>query len=88
VPVIISEVEAKEVVRVTRRARGLSQRQLARRSGVSQPTIARIESGRQHPSYDMVNRLLDACGMELRPVTKTAQGDGVGASSAALSSTQ
>jgi len=49
-----------------RRAAGLSQRELARRSGVPQPAIARIERSRQVPRSDTLERLLKACGFELR----------------------
>jgi len=49
-----------------RRGAGLSQRELARRSGVPQPTIARIERGQQIPRVDTLMRMLDACGFELR----------------------
>lgn len=46
-----------------RRAAGLSQRELAARSGVAQPNIAAYESGRRHPSAHMLERLQSA----LRP---------------------
>ena len=48
-----------------RRSAGLSQRQLADRAGIPQPTIARIESGKQMPRADTLDRLLRACGWEL-----------------------
>jgi DNA-binding XRE family transcriptional regulator len=41
-----------EWVNGARRSAGLTQRQLAERSGVPQPTIARIESGKQMPRAD------------------------------------
>ncbi|MEZ2370578.1 helix-turn-helix domain-containing protein [Arthrobacter sp. Y-9] len=44
-------------VREIREAAGLSQAELARRSGVAQPNIAAYEAGRRKPSVDMVNRL-------------------------------
>jgi len=49
-----------------RRAAGLSQRELSRRSGVAQSAIARIERGQQMPRSDTLERLLAACGFELR----------------------
>jgi transcriptional regulator with XRE-family HTH domain len=49
-----------------RRAAGLSQRELSRRTGVPQSAIARIERGLQVPRVDTVERLLKACGFELR----------------------
>lgn len=40
----------------------MSQRQLAAKVGVSQPQIARIESGAVVPRVDTLDRLLEACG--------------------------
>lgn len=45
---------------------GLSQRELARRAGTSQSAIARIETGRQSPSFDTLERIVKACDLELR----------------------
>ncbi len=49
-----------------RRATGFSQRELSRRTGVPQSAIARIERGQQVPRADTLERLLKACGFELR----------------------
>lgn len=49
-----------------RRAAGLSQRELGRKSGVAQSAVARIERGQQIPRADTLERLLTACGFELR----------------------
>ena len=43
-----------------RRRLGLTQRELARLSGVSQSLISKIERGRVNPSYEVVKRILDA----------------------------
>jgi predicted nucleotidyltransferase/DNA-binding XRE family transcriptional regulator len=48
-----------EVLQLRRRA-GLSQQQLAERSGVAQPNIAAYESGRRNPSAEMLERLRKA----------------------------
>ena len=53
-------------VNQARRAAGLSQRELSRRSGVAQSAIARIERAQQIPRTDTLEKLLDACGFELR----------------------
>ena len=58
-----------------RRAAGLSQRELSRRTGVPQSAIARIERGLQVPRIDTLERLLKACGFELR--LGPARGGGV-----------
>ncbi len=47
-------------VRELRRRAGLSQRELARLSGVAQPNIAAYESGRRTPSPRMLERLAAA----------------------------
>lgn len=47
-----------EQIRRARAAAGLTQTELARRSGVAQSNIAAYENGRRHPSADMVVRLL------------------------------
>ncbi len=57
---------ASTYVNQARRAAGLSQRELSRRTGVPQSAIARIERGQQMPRADTVERLLKACGFELR----------------------
>ncbi len=53
-----------------RRRAGLTQRELARRAGVPQPAIARIERGRVSPTISTLDRLLRATGhiVELAPL--------------------
>lgn len=58
-------MDAAELVRSARTRAGLSQRQLALRAGVSQPAVARLESGRHTPSLTTLARLLAACGQRL-----------------------
>ena len=43
----------------------MSQRALAARTGVAQPTIARIETGTDTPRLDTAERLLTGCGWSL-----------------------
>jgi transcriptional regulator with XRE-family HTH domain len=52
-------------LRREREARGVSQSSLARRTGVSQSAISRIEAGREVPSLERWSRLL--AGLGLRP---------------------
>ncbi len=59
-------MNAATYVNQARRAAGFSQRELARRTGVPQAAIARIERGLQVPRTDTLERLLKACGFELR----------------------
>jgi transcriptional regulator with XRE-family HTH domain len=58
-----------------RRSAGLTQRQLAEKSGVPQPTIARIETGKQMPRADTLDKLLKACGWELDMALRRGQGE-------------
>lgn len=53
---------AAELLRTARRRHGLSQRELAAAAGVSQPMIARFESGRSQPTLPTLARLLAAAG--------------------------
>jgi len=53
---------------------GLTQQELARRAGISQPALARIESGRVTPRIDTAARLLRECGMSLEPVPRAGVG--------------
>lgn len=52
-------------LRSARQGRGVSQSALARRTGVPQPAISRIESGHEVPSLERFARLL--AGLGLRP---------------------
>jgi transcriptional regulator with XRE-family HTH domain len=65
-------MDAAQLVRDARRRAGLTQRELAARAGVTQPSVARVEGGRHNVSVATLERLLDACGEELvfgaRPV--------------------
>jgi transcriptional regulator with XRE-family HTH domain len=60
---------AGRMVREARRRAGLTQRQLAAKSGIPQETIARIERGRADPRVTTLDRLLEACelGLEVMP---------------------
>lgn len=54
------------LIREVRATVGLSQRALAKRAGVAQSEIARIEMGRQEPSFARVEELAAAAGLDLR----------------------
>ncbi len=58
-------MDAGELLRRRRLAHGLSQRELARRAGTRQSTISRIETGRETPTVDRLDRLLIALGERL-----------------------
>jgi transcriptional regulator with XRE-family HTH domain len=59
-------MSASTYLNQARRAAGFSQRELSHRTGVPQSAIARIERGLQMPRADTLERLLKACGFELR----------------------
>jgi len=61
-------------IRFARLRAGLTQQELARRAGISQPALARIESGRVVPRFDTAQRILRACGMSLEAVPRAGQG--------------
>jgi transcriptional regulator with XRE-family HTH domain len=61
----MTAMHAAQFVREARLRAGLTQRVLASRAGVSQPLVARIESGRVQPSFERVLDLVRACGFDL-----------------------
>lgn len=65
---------AGTLVREARRAAGLTQRDLAARSGVPQPAIARLERGRASARFETLDRLLQACGKALELVDRPGTG--------------
>lgn len=62
-------------LRQARRRAGLTQRELAARTGVPQSTIGRIESGRADPRVSTLDGLLRACGDELDAVPRRGVGE-------------
>lgn len=57
---------AGNLVRLARSQTGMSQRELAAHSGVSQSVIAAIESGARQPSWPLLCRILAGANMEPR----------------------
>ncbi|WP_308798925.1 helix-turn-helix domain-containing protein [Agromyces silvae] len=57
--------EAAAILRAARASAGLSQAEVAQRSGIDKSTISLIESGRRSPSVDKLDRLLHATGRRL-----------------------
>lgn len=54
------------LLREARRRAGLTQQQLAERLETSQSVIARWERGKVEPSLENLERIVRACGFELR----------------------
>ncbi len=71
---------AAELIREARQAAGLTMAELAERAGSSKPTISRYENGLVDPGVETLNRLLHACGQELRahPVGLPASREEIG----------
>lgn len=74
---------AADLVLDARLRAGLSQRELARRAGTSQSAVVRYETGATEPSFAVVERLLAACGLEMR-ITLAEPDDSVERTAAAL----
>lgn len=58
-------MRSRDLVRIARDRAGLTQDQLAARSGRPRETIARWEAGTQEPSLAALQDLVDACELEL-----------------------
>jgi hypothetical protein len=54
------------VLRDARRRAGVSQGQLAIRTGIAAPSISRIENGRESPSFERFASCMEALGFEPR----------------------
>ena len=54
------------LLKAVRRRQGLSQAELARRAGTSQPVVSAYEHGRRDPTLGTLRRLVAAGGEELR----------------------
>ena len=57
---------AGAIIRSARLHAGLSLRELARRAKTSHATLSRYEDGTIEPSMSVVERVVDACGLEMR----------------------
>jgi len=67
-------MKAARLLRQARRRVGMSQRDLARITGMPQPAIARIERGAVTPGLDTLERLLAGIGVTLEVVTRPGIG--------------
>ena len=54
-----------QLIAAVRRRRGLTQLQLARRAGTSQPVVSAYEHGRRDPTFGTLSRLIEASGERL-----------------------
>jgi transcriptional regulator with XRE-family HTH domain len=68
-------MNAAEILRSARAHARLTQRELADRAGIPQPTIAAIETGKQDPRYATLDKLLRICGFDLDLVPHDGEGE-------------
>ncbi|HVE67516.1 MAG TPA: helix-turn-helix transcriptional regulator [Solirubrobacteraceae bacterium] len=66
-------MRSQDIVRIARQRAGITQQQLAARSGHPRETIARWESGTREPSLATLQAVIAACDLEL--MTRIAQRD-------------
>lgn len=59
-------MRGNHLVREARRRAGLTQAELAERTGTTQSAIARLERGVGSPTMQRISELIEACGLELR----------------------
>lgn len=62
----VYDISAAPAIRFVREAASLTQSELAERAGTTQAVVSRIESGHASPSVEMVQRLANAAGYEIR----------------------
>jgi transcriptional regulator with XRE-family HTH domain len=67
-------VDARTVLLEARAEARISQRELARRSGVPQAAISRIERGTVSPRVETLDRLLRSCGKDVDLVVRPGTG--------------
>lgn len=56
---------ASVLIRQARRAAGVTQAELSRRSGISVPVLSAYENGHRQPSVSALARIVDACDQQL-----------------------
>jgi len=69
-------MEPGELLRGVRRRHALTQADLARRAGTSQPVISAYEHGRRDPTFRTLERLIHAAGEHLRIGAEADAGGG------------
>ncbi|HET6342237.1 MAG TPA: helix-turn-helix transcriptional regulator [Gemmatimonadota bacterium] len=65
---------AARLLRYARRRAGLSQRELAERTGRTQSAVSRIESGAVTPRFDTLAELVRSCGKRIDLVPVLGEG--------------
>ena len=73
-PISLLIVDARTILLEARLGATISQRELARRSGVPQAAISRIERGSVSPRVETLDRLLRSCGKDAEVVERPGTG--------------
>ena len=60
---VFSEISAQLID--ARNKSGITQNELAQKTGLTQALISRIESGKSHPTIDTLKRIADGLGLRL-----------------------
>ena len=68
-------MQAGAIIRAVRRRNGLTQAELARRAGTSQPVISAYEHGRRDPTVGTLRKLVEAGGERLQVGAVTTGSD-------------
>ncbi len=68
-------MEPGRLIRAVRRRQGLTQADLARRAGTSQPVISAYENGRRDPTVGTLTKLIGAGGERLMLASAPPQDD-------------
>jgi hypothetical protein len=68
-------MEPAMIIQAVRRRQGLTQAELARRAGTSQPVVSAYEHGRRDPTYGTLRRLVEAGGEELVLTARRPEAD-------------
>src|SRR5689334_15599842 len=63
---MLGSVTPAELLKAVRRRGGLTQAELARRAGTSQPVVSAYEHGRRDPTLHTLAKLVEAGGEQLR----------------------
>ena len=71
-------------IRQARKRAGLTRSELSKRAGVSRSAITRYETGHANPMPETVQRLIEACGFDLRIELSDASPQRQAAADAAL----
>lgn len=70
---MVGREEIGKYIAGCRKQLGLTQLQASQQSGINKTTISEIENGRFSGSLDIFERYLDALGLEINVVPKTAK---------------